>query len=267
VARVARLLGFQARIWVPANTAAARIAAIESEGADVEITDGSYNDAVREAARAARFASGRTILVSDTSSDACTRAPRWVIEGYSTMFLEIDQQLTELRLPSPDIVVVPVGVGALAASAVIHFRRRRASRRTLVIGAEPTTAACVGASLAAGHPLELPGTQDSIMAGLNCASPSLVAWPFVSAGLDFLATIDDDQARQAMRDLAAHGVVAGESGAASLAGLREALAYVREDGAIHGATSALLISTEGATDPEAYTTVVGCSADEVATAA
>jgi diaminopropionate ammonia-lyase len=136
-----------------------------------------------------------------------------------------------------------------------------------MIGAEPTTAACVGASLAAGHPLELSEVQDSIMAGLNCASPSLVAWPFVSAGLDFVATVEDDQARQAMRDLAAHGVVAGESGAVSLAGLGEALADLREAGAVHGTTTALLISTEGATDPQAYATVVGCSADKVATAA
>ena len=57
-----------------------------------------------------------------------------------------------------------------------------------------------------------------------------------------------------MRDLAAIGVVAGETGAAALAGLRAAvdasLAAVR-------GRRVLILCTEGATDPVAYRRIVG----------
>src|SRR5438105_1012254 len=46
VAFMARLLGFEARIFVPAGTVAARIEAIERENAAVTIVDGDYDDAV-----------------------------------------------------------------------------------------------------------------------------------------------------------------------------------------------------------------------------
>ncbi|HYZ99062.1 MAG TPA: diaminopropionate ammonia-lyase [Acidimicrobiales bacterium] len=263
LARVARLLGFAARVWVPENTVPARIAAIESEGAIVEVAAGGYDDAVRAAAAAA---GDDTVVVSDTSWEGYSEVPRWVIEGYRTIFDEIEAQSAEAGLPSPGVVAVPIGVGALAAAAVAHYRRPGAPATTL-LGVEPTAAACVGASLAAGRPVELPGVQDSIMAGLNCGTPSLVAWPLVSAGLDHLATVDDDHARAAMRALADHGVVAGESGAASLAGMMEALPHLRAAGAINGRSTVLLLSTEGATDPDTYRAVVGRSANQVVEAA
>ena len=53
VAAMARLLGFDARIFVPSDMVAARIAGIESEGATVEIVDGSYDDAVSRSAKEA----------------------------------------------------------------------------------------------------------------------------------------------------------------------------------------------------------------------
>lgn len=89
------------------------------------------------------------------------------------------------------------------------------------------------------------------MAGLNCGTPSPVAWPAVSRGFDWFVAVDDDQARDAMRTLARHGVVAGETGAAALAGLVQA-----RDVLDPGAT-ALVVVTEGATDPAAYRDIVG----------
>src|SRR4030095_16638903 len=46
VAHMARLLDLSATILVPAGTAAARIDGIAGEGADVEVVDGTYDDAV-----------------------------------------------------------------------------------------------------------------------------------------------------------------------------------------------------------------------------
>lgn len=253
VARMARLLGLGAHIFVPAGMAPARMAAIAGEGAMVTVVDGSYDEAV---ARATAEAGEQCMVISDTAWPGYVDVPRWVIEGYATIFWEVDDELARRQEPGPDIVVVQIGVGALAAAAVRHFRSRPNGRPAL-IGVEPAGADCVLASLRAGRIITLPGPQHSIMAGLNCGTPSPVAWPLLAAGLDLVVAIDDEQARQGMRDLAAAGVVAGETGAAGLAGLTALLAgergrLLRTD----AATRILTLSTEGATDPAAYTHIV-----------
>src|SRR6476660_4315747 len=111
-----------------------------------------------------------------------------------------------------------MGVGALAAAVVRHYRRPGVVPQPLIAGVEPVAAACVLESLRAGRIIEVPGPHESIMAGLNCGVPSLVAWPLVSTGIDLAIAVEDEQARQAMRLLASAGVVAGETGAAGVAG-------------------------------------------------
>jgi diaminopropionate ammonia-lyase len=255
VARMARLLGFDARIRVPHGTVAARIEAIESEGASVSVSDGGYDDAVQESAAAA---DERTVVISDTSWDGYETVPGWVIDGYATIFAEVDEQLLAAGLPVPTAVVVPMGVGAFAAAVVSHHRAAGAPPATL-IGVEPTGAACILQSVLAGHLVTLAGEQRSIMAGLNCGTPSPLAWPRVAGGIDWLVAVDDDQAREAMRQLAAAGVVSGESGAATLAGAAQLRADTGDD-VLGPRTTLLLLSTEGATDPVAYQEVVGAAA-------
>jgi diaminopropionate ammonia-lyase len=95
------------------------------------------------------------------------------------------------------------------------------------------------------------------MAGLNCGNVSIVAWPAVASGVDVFVAVDDAAAEEAMRDLARIDVVAGESGAAGLAGLR-ALALQAPPVTLElEGRSALVICTEGATDPVAYERIVG----------
>ncbi len=66
VARMARLLGFEAAIFVPTGTAQTRIDAIVAEGATVEVVPGTYDDAVR---RSGEPAAGdqRCLVISDTA--------------------------------------------------------------------------------------------------------------------------------------------------------------------------------------------------------
>lgn len=241
VARVARWLGFEARIFVPEGTAIARIEAISAEGATVTVVPGSYEDAV---VRAAEEAAQRCLVISDTSWAGYEEVPRWVIEGYSTMFWEIDDRLQATGRPCPDLVVVPVGVGSLAASAVNHYCRQ--ADRVKIVSVEPLGANCVMASALAGRPVTVPGPHRSVMAGLNCGTPSPVAWPLVSAGVSTLVAVGDDLARRAVRDFASIAIQAGETGAAAMAGLR---ALHGEGTVLSSTTSALLICTEGPTDP------------------
>lgn len=257
VAHMASLLGLEADIYVPDNTVAARIDAIAGEGAQVTVVDGGYDDAVR---RSARDASDRCLVISDTSWDGYRQVPGWVIDGYATVFDEIEQQLTDDGRKRPDVVAVPIGVGALASAVVRHFWSDSAPRPAIV-GVEPTSAACVLESVAVGGIVTLTHPQESIMAGLNCATPSLIAWPDVSRGIDAYLAVPDARVPEAIRLLAADGIVAGETGAGGLAGMlalaqEPQLDAVRRSVGWDAGTTVLLLCTEGATDPEAYDRVI-----------
>jgi diaminopropionate ammonia-lyase len=108
------------------------------------------------------------------------------------------------------------------------------------------------ASIEAGELRQIDDDMDSIMAGLNCGTPSLIAWPDLISGLRYLIAIDDEDAEDAMQGLADADVISGESGAAGLAGL---LAFGKEIG-LSSTDQVLVISTEGATDPLAYRRIV-----------
>ena len=263
VARVARWLGYPAEIFIPQGTVQARIDGIASEGARVTVVDGTYDDAVTRAAGAVEPG---VVLISDHGWPGFEEVPNWVAEGYETLLAEADQQLCDAGEPAPDLVLVQIGVGTLASAVVRHYRREALGAMPVIVGVEPVGAACTLRSIEAGKPVMIQaGATASIMAGLNCGTPSSAAWPSLRDGIDAYVAVDDEQARDAMRRLAAEHTVSGESGAASTAGLMELMngpgaAHVRKTLGLGAQTRALLISTEGATDPVAYQKIVGASA-------
>ena len=139
------------------------------------------------------------------------------------------------------------------AAAVDHYRAEP-DRQPVLVGVEPSTANCVQASVEAGRIVTVPGPHHSMMVGLNCGTPSPLAWPTMVSGVDWFVSVEDDAAAAAMRQLAAIGVVAGETGAAALAGLTELLAADGQRAALGlgPEATALVIVTEGATDPVNY---------------
>jgi diaminopropionate ammonia-lyase len=254
VASMARRLGLAATILVPAGTATARMEAIEGEGASVQIIEGTYDDAV---AASAALASPDHVVVSDTSWPGYEEAPRRVIEGYATIFTELDEQLAALDARA-DVVFVPVGVGALAAAAATSLRAGlEPADGPLLVGVEPDTAACVAAAVEAGHVVEVPGPHRSLMAGLNCGLASMLALPTIRSGYQALVAIDDDTCRAAIRRLAGAGIDVGETGAAALAGLQALVADHRAELPIPAAATIVVLVTEGVTDPVSFEEIVG----------
>jgi diaminopropionate ammonia-lyase len=256
VARVAAWLGLAARIYLPAGAAASRLAAIAGEGAQVVEVEGGYDEAVAAAAAWADRQAG--LLVQDTGFPGYEEIPTWVAEGYATLFWEVDEQLAAAGEPAPDPCLVQVGVGALAQAAIAHWKRPTTQGRTRVVGVEPVGVDCVLAALRAGQIVTLSGHRHSLMAGLNCGTASSTAWPWLQRGFDGVVTVEDGRAEEAMRVLAAEGVVAGETGAAGTAALLE----LASTGALAEAAGAkrprvLLLSTEGATDPVSWERIVG----------
>ncbi|HEU0335909.1 MAG TPA: pyridoxal-phosphate dependent enzyme [Gaiellaceae bacterium] len=237
VARVAARRGLRARVYLPGRAAAARRDAIASEGAEVVVVDGAYEDAVARAR-----ADGARPGVLELTDVGGSATAEWVIDGYATLFAEAAEQ------GDFDLLLVPVGVGSLAAAAA----RFGAAHSVRVVGVEPVTAACLTASLAAGEPtaVETPGTT---MAGLDCAEISPAAWPSLRHGVDGVVTVDDAEAAAATAELEQLGLEIGASGAAPLAALRAlatdpACAALRAAVGLGPAGRVLLVATEGRTD-------------------
>jgi diaminopropionate ammonia-lyase len=252
VARAARWLGLEAWVVVPDATTPGRVRAIEDEGARVEHVDGDYDVAVR---RAAGLADDRHLVIADTSWPGYEDVPRRVVEGYGTIFAELDAQLDGQTV---DLVVVPIGVGSLAAAAARHFRATPGERPRLV-GLEPIAAACALASARAGHPVTVDGDLSSVMAGLNCPTPSMDAWPQLAAAFDAFCAVGDDHVLEGMRRLAAEGLDRGGCAGGVVGGLTALLTdpAQREALALPEHATALLVLTEGVTDRDLFAAAVG----------
>jgi diaminopropionate ammonia-lyase len=255
VSRAASWFGLRSRIFVPAGTIAARIEAIVSEGAEVTVVDGDYDAAVTAAAAAA---GEDALLIQDTAWPGYETVPRWIVEGYSTIVREVEEQLVRPGCPRPTLVVVQIGVGSLAAAVVGFYRARGRESVPRILGVEPEGAACAFESVRAGKRISIPGPHRSVMAGLNCGTVSSIALPLLMQGIDAFVVVDDEGAFEAMRLLAADGIASGESGSAGLAGLAGLHHLHTTSGQaadllpLHESDTVLIISTEGITDPELY---------------
>jgi diaminopropionate ammonia-lyase len=244
VARVASMIGAAATIFYPPGITEAAKKAIASEGAQTVEIDGDYDDVVARAAADAA-ADPASVLVQDTAWAGYTDIPQWIVDGYSTLCLEADEQLSALGLAAPDLVVVPVGVGSFAQAVVGHYRGKGSDGGAL-LAVEPDRAAGLVASVRAGRPVTAP-TGDTIMTGLSCGTVSALAWPVLRDGLDGAVTVSDDQAAAAVDDLARFGVDSGPCGAATLAAARLVLGQPgwREAIGLRPDAVVLLLSTEG----------------------
>lgn len=264
VAWVARQLGHKAVIYAPENMAATRKKAIEAEGAKVVVVRGHYDAAVERMAQDA--GQNGWHIISDTAWPGYEQIPLWIMTGYQTIFYEADMALAEDE--KPDVVLVQAGVGGLAAAAAAYYAQKYGSSGPRLVCVEPLDADCLLESIVSGNGemANATGTQNSIMSGLNCGTPSSLAWPFVKTRFYSFLAIDDGWAAQAMRALyhpvsGDQRVVAGESGAAGLAGLFA----LREEAALHTAweqtglsesATVMVINTEGDTEPDNFRKIV-----------
>jgi diaminopropionate ammonia-lyase len=266
VAWGAQIFGCQSVIYIHAHVSDGRERAIAAYGARMVRITGNYDDSVRQAASDARR-NGWSV-VSDTSWPGYRDIPRDVMQGYALMADEAMAVLPEAELPTH--IFVQGGVGGLAAAICGYFWERYGQMRPYFVVVEPERAACLFASARAGQPTAVTIEQETVMAGLSCGEISPLAWEILATGANMFVTIPDDAAVSAMRRLAHpeaadRPVVAGESGVAGLAGLlciraRPALAKLAS---LDAGARILCINSEGATDPELYSRIVGETAEAV----
>ncbi|MGP1256557.1 MAG: diaminopropionate ammonia-lyase [Kiloniellales bacterium] len=267
VAWGAQIFGCRCVIFVHATVSQGRVEAIARFGADVRRVPGTYDDAVREAARQAD--AHDWTVVSDTSYPGYLDIPRDVMQGYTLM---ADEALTQCGKRPPTHVLVQAGVGGMAAAISAHLWETLNGRRPRFIAVEPNEAACLLASVRSGRASHVAGELDTIMAGLACGETSLLAWEILDEGADAFMTVTDSAARHAMRLLAEGSdgdppLVAGESAVAGLCALIGALSKpdVRESLGLGPHSRVLLFGSEGDTDPALYQEIVGHSGEQVRT--
>jgi diaminopropionate ammonia-lyase len=266
VAWTAKRLFQRAVIYMPKGTVPARIRNIEKEGARVEIVDGTYDEGVRRIAEDAETHGWQ--VISDTAYPGYTTIPKYIMAGYTTMFREMETEIHADSEPGVDFIFLQAGVGSFAAAAAWYYVSRYGPRRPKMISVEPVEAACMLASISTqdGTMTTSHGSFRTIMAGLNCGTPSISAWPFLRDGFDLIMAVTDDYAIDAMRRYyhplpGDQRIISGESGAAGLAAL---LALMNDNG-LRDARDALglgpdsrilLFNTEGDTDPDHFARVV-----------
>ncbi|KVN03867.1 diaminopropionate ammonia-lyase [Burkholderia diffusa] len=269
LAAAARAIGCRCVIVLHAHVDAEREHAIAAQGARIVRIAGNYDESVVHAAQLAD-ANGWHV-VSDTSYDGYEAIPRDVMQGYGVIAAEALAQQPACEDGRPFThVFLQGGVGGLAAGVASYLWEHAGARRPHFIVVEPRQADCLYQSALTGRATKATGSVDSVMAGLACGEASPLAWDFLEPCIDHFMLIDDHDAVQAMRRLAAGSerdvpFVSGESGAAGIAGLTVLMrdpALARQTG-LDANARVLAINTEGATAPSVYRQCVGDTADAV----
>ena len=251
----------RAVIFVHEGVSEGRAAAITAYGAEVRRVAGTYDDSVRVASEVA--AAEGWFVVSDTSWEGYTEVPRAIMQGYRVM---ADEAVAQWQGAPPTHVFIQGGVGGVAAAVSVQMRaafapvpRPGPMPAPMIVVVEPDRAACLLVSAELGERTSVAGDLDTLMAGLACGEPSLLAWQELDRGAGAFMSIPDEAAVAVMRLLAGVGVVAGESGVAGLAGCLLAAGDVAARAALGlgEASRVLVFSTEGATDAALYARLVG----------
>lgn len=168
------------------------------------------------------------------------------------MLNETDAQIQALLPGKPAThAFIPVGVGSIAEAVTKHYKKHLPGQHTRasVVTVEPTTAACLKASLEIGR-ITTVDTQESIMCGMNCGTVSMTAWPTLSSGVNADITVTDAEAHASVCEFQQYGCHPGPCGAATLAALKRACHDARHDLGLSASSIVVLFCTEGAREYE-----------------
>lgn len=264
IAWTAHMLGQKAVVYMPKGSVRERLENIRALGAQAEITDLSYDEAVQFAAKCQK--EHGWILVQDTAWPGYEEIPRWIMQGYTTMALEALQQLGENQKPTH--IFLQAGVGAMAGALVGFFTDYYKSDRPILTIVEPHQANCIFRTAQAGdgqlHSID--GNLNTIMAGLACGTPCTIGWEQLEHFADYFLSVPDEIAAKGMRILGNPigedpRVISGESGAVTTGLVAEImqnpqLADLRQQLRLDENSILLCFSTEGDTDRDNYRKIV-----------
>ena len=252
VSWAAGLFGCKSYVYMPRGTVEVRAQAIRDAGsATVTITDMNYDDCVKYTARLAREKHWH--LIQDTSWTSYEEIPAQIMLGYTTLAYEA---LWQMKYQRPTHIFLQAGVGSMAGAIAAVFAEVFKDNPPRVTIVEPTEVACFYETIriSDGEIHSATGNGQTMMAGLNCATPCELAWKILRRYAADAATISDDVAADAMKVLAEHKIISGESGCAgfALANAARNSPELRRELEIDEDAIIFVINTEGDTDPDNY---------------
>ena len=266
IAWASRLLGARSIVLMPKGSSEERLQNIRAQGAEAEITDLNYDDAVRLANATAERIGG--VMVQDTAWEGYEKYPTWIMRGYLTMGAELKGQLSLDPQLSPTHIFLQAGVGAMAGAMTGFFHSLYKDTPPVITIVEPDLADCIFRTAKAddGALHNVTGDLATIMAGLACGEPCTIGWSVLQAYAGYFASIPEYVAANGMRILASplpgdQPVISGESGAAAFGFVTEILrraeyAPLKEQLGLGPDSRILCISTEGDTDRDNYRRIV-----------
>lgn len=246
-------------VYMPKGSAQERLDNIKALGSHASITEYNYDDAVRLANQHA--IENNWIMIQDTAWEGYEEVPKWIMQGYTTMALEIVEQLNTIK---PTHLFLQAGVGALAGAVTGFFADYYKENRPTITIVEPDKADCIFQTAKAndGHIHTVAGDLDTIMAGLACGEPCTIGWEVLKDHADYFISMSDDLAELGMITLGKPiendtAIISGESGAATIGFVTEILTnpeyqHLKNQLDLNENSIILCISTEGDTDKNNY---------------
>ena len=190
---------------MPTTTPLIKVERTKELGAEVILAGDVYDESY---AHAMEVAEERGLTFIHPFNDPIVAA------GQGSITMEIVQEL-----PLVDAILVPIGGGGLATG--VSTLAKMLNPRIKVIGVEPEGAACMKASLEAGHVVKLPRVS-TIADGTAVQEPGDQIFPYIQENLDQIITIKDDELIVAFLDMVEnHKMIVENSGLLSVAALKQ----------------------------------------------
>lgn len=204
VAFAATRAGARSIVVMPTTTPLIKVERTKDYGAEVVLHGDVYDEACEYAMHLAET-EGYTFIHPFNDPVVAT--------GQGTIAMEIVQEL-----PLVDTILVPIGGGGLSCGVSTFAKLYNPKIR--VIGVEPAGAACMKASVEAGHVVKLPAAS-TIADGTAVLEPGDLVYPYVRDNVDEIITIEDEELIVSFLDMVEnHKMVVENSGLLTVAALK-----------------------------------------------
>lgn len=204
VAFAATRAGAKSIVVMPTTTPLIKVERTKDYGAEVVLHGDVYDEACEYAMHLAET-EGYTFIHPFNDPVVAT--------GQGTIAMEIVQEL-----PLVDTILVPIGGGGLSCGVSTFAKLYNPKIR--VIGVEPAGAACMKASVEAGHVVKLPAAS-TIADGTAVLEPGDLVYPYVRDKVDEIITVEDEELIVSFLDMVEnHKMVVENSGLLTVAALK-----------------------------------------------